>query len=251
MLKLLIYGVPGTPVFEIGERLSEFHELNYYTIEKVPESHDSYFDDKIPEVSFDTGDFMNGSESQHMVRDPGSLRLDKELSDADASIPDAGEYEDCLIIEELACIFDIKQGVVSTEIPDRKLVEWATHVLFLQADEKKVVSWFNKRRFCPVCETVYHLEEKVPIVLHRCDRCGTDLIQQEKDQPQEIRDQFKAWRNAFWKFEETAKQQGKFKIVNIDKCRDFSDVISRVNLWVRNEIEYQVDSWWEVAQTGI
>ena len=96
MLRLLIYGVPGTQIFEVGERLAEFHKLEYFTIEKVPEEHESYFDDKIKSVPFDTGDFMSGSESQNMVRDPKTLALDRELESIDASIPDAGPYEDCL-----------------------------------------------------------------------------------------------------------------------------------------------------------
>ena len=176
MLRLLIFGCPGSPVFELGEVLSDFYDLTYYTIEKVPDDHQSYFDDKIPEVLFDTGDFSSGSESQHMVRDPHSLRLEKELSEADASIPGSGEYEDCLTEEEHVLINNITQGIIATDIPDCMMIDWATHVVFLDADENQAIKWFMKRRKCPTCESMYHLEDKPPLVIEKCDRCGSDLI---------------------------------------------------------------------------
>lgn len=246
MLRLLIYGVPGTPVFELGERLSKFHELDYFTIEHFPDERETYFDDKIPEVAFDTGDFSSGSDSQHMVRDPGSLRREINLEEADPSVPDS-EMTDELGRDEISCVQDMQQGVVATQIPDRELVEWATHVIFLEGDEKKIISWFSKRRLCPTCNAVYHLEEKVPLVEHRCDRCGTDLAIKDEDAPENIKEEFKAWRNSFWAFEEMSKEQKKYKRVNIEKIKDFSDLASRVNLWTRKHIERLPLNWWEVA----
>jgi len=243
-LRLLIFGTAGTPIFELGERIASFHELDYYTIEHVPEEHDSYFDnDRIPSVNFDTGDFMTGSDSQHMVRDPGSLRRDLELEDADPGVPDS-DFDDRLNPEEINCVYDMKQGVVATQIPDRDLVKWATHVIFLKGDEKKIMAWFSKRRSCPTCNAVYHMEEKVPVVNHRCDRCGTDIIQKDEDQAEKIKQEFKAWRNAFWGFEETAKEHRHYKKIDIEKMRDFDDLASRVNLWVRKEIEIKKINWW-------
>jgi len=245
-LRLVIYGVPGTSVFEVADRLSSFHELDYFVIEKVAENNSSYWDDTIAQVDFDTGDFTNGSESSHMVRSPGVIRMDKRLEQADASIPDSFGYEDCLSSEELQHVFSLQQGIVATEIPDRKLVEWASHVVFLYADEKNVIDWFSKRRVCRTCRAVYHLEEKVPVTINRCDRDGSDLVREDKDDPAEIKRQFKDWRNSFWKFEETAKQKGIYKKVNVDKMKDFDDLVSRVNLWTRNEIE-KMETWWDTA----
>jgi hypothetical protein len=249
-LRLLIYGISGTPIFEIGERLAQFHQLDYFTIEHVPEEHDSYFDDtKIPSVDFDTGDFTNGSESKHMVRDPGSLKLDKEIENADPNVPDS-ESSDELNSDEINCIYDMKQGIVVTQIPDRDLIDWATHMLFLDGDEKEIINWFSKRRHCPICKAVYHMEEKVPLVSHRCDRCGGDLIQKNEDMAEDIQQEFKSWRNAFWAFEEMAKHQHKYKRLDIEKVKDFSDLCSRVNLWTRKHIEVIPINWWEQANLG-
>ena len=247
MLRLLLWGVPGTPVFELGERISSFYQIDYFTIENVPEEHDSYFDDKIPEVPFDTGDFMTGSESQHMVRDPGTLRQDLELSEEGPVVPDS-DFNDKLNEEEIDYIYEMNQGVVATQIPDRELINWATHVIYLEGEEKKICNWFSKRRMCPSCNAVYHLEDKVPLVLHRCDRCGTDLIQKDEDQFSVIKKEFKVWRNSFWGFEETSKAQNKFKRLNIEKLRDFNDLASRVNLWVRGDFEERSLNWWDAAK---
>ena len=246
MIRLIIFGHPGSPVYELGDRLSTFHNLSFFTIEKDYEHYDSYWTDKIESTDFDTGDFSEGSESQHMVRDPSSLRLDRELEQADPSIPPFEGVEDCLDESEMFYIFQMNQGIVATEIPDRKLIEWATHVIFLEANESNVIDWFGARRHCPTCRGIYHLEDKVPVTLNRCDRDGSDLLRKDEDAPDNIRQQFKDWRNSFWKFEETAKNRGIYKRINIDKMRDFDDLVSRVNLWTRSEIE-KMESWWDTA----
>jgi hypothetical protein len=243
-LRLIIWGTPGSSIFELGEKLSQFHRLDYYTIEKVPDEHDSYFDDHIPTVLFDTGDFSTGSASQHMVRNPQSLALDRELEIANPSVPDSDGYEDSLGDDERAIIGSIEQGIVVTDIPDLFLLDWATHVLFLYSDEKIVIDWFSKRLKCFTCQSVYHLEEKPPKVRGKCDRCGSPLGRQEQDEPALIKEQFKGWRNSFWKFEETAKKKEIFKILNIDDLRDFQDILSRANLWVINDIVH-FDAWYE------
>ena len=140
----------------------------------------------------------------------------------------------------------MRQGIVASDVPDVKLVEWATHVVFLESDEKKVINWFRQRRHCRTCKAVYHLEEKVPVQMNRCDRCGTSLVFDPKDSPAEIKSQFKAWRNSFWRIEETAKRKGIFKKINIDKMKTFNDLCSRINLWVRKEIQID-NNWWDVA----
>lgn len=244
-LRLLIYGNPGTKIFELGGRLSEFHRLDYYTIERVPENHDSYFDDKIETVLFDTGDFMSGSESQHMVRDPKSSRIEKEIGEAKAGIPDAGSFDDFLNQQEQFIVDSINQGIIVTDIPDLGLVDWATHVVFLYTDEKFLLDWFAKRLVCPSCRTIFHLEEKPPVVRGKCDRCGTVLSRKEEDDPLLIHEQFKAWKSAFWKFDDRARDR-EFKMINVDKVTDFRDLVSRVDLWARDAIVVQ-DGWYSTA----
>ena len=246
MLRLLLFGSPGTCCFEIGESISDFYDMIFYTIEKVPELNDSYFDDKIKEVDMDTGDFSSGSESKHMVRDPHSLKIEKELGEAEAAFPDSREYEDCLTEEEHAIINSICQGVIVTDIPDTMLIDWATRIIFFKSDKHKAVKWFKDRRKCPTCHSVFHLIDKPPRVIEKCDRCGSDLIRLMKDEPEEIMKQYQEWENSFWKFEESAKKKG-LKKINVDECEDFNDVLSRVNLLVRDEIAYYANNWYGKA----
>ena len=88
MLRLLLYSPPSGPIFEVGDRISKFHNLSFLTIEKYEEERDSYWDNKIPEISMDTDDFMQGNNSSTFVRNPSSMRLDKALSEANPSIID-------------------------------------------------------------------------------------------------------------------------------------------------------------------
>ena len=173
MLRCLVFGCPGTPIYEIAERISEFHKLSFHTIEIEPLGASSYFDDKIPSIPFDTGDFSSGSSQESMVRDPQSSQKDKEL-DKPFRI-DSIYAEDSLDPEELSAIFCVKQGVVCTEIPGKELVRWANKVVYVYTDENFAMNWYKDRRKCPSCGNVHHLQEKPPRHDNICDRCGTDL----------------------------------------------------------------------------
>ena len=245
-LKLLIYGIPGTPCLPLCDRLARFHDLNFFSIEIHPYLEDSYWNDKILEIDIDTGDFSTGSDSQHMVRDPSSLRRDNELKYSSVVLADPKDYADCLSEEEMCIVSDLQQGIIYSEIPDTRLIDWASHVLFLEGDESKLANWISKKRNCPTCKAIYHLTDKPPQVINRCDRCGTDLIIDSKDNVKNIKDQFNYWRNGFWKFKELAEKKGIYKTINIDKMRDFNDLLSRVNIWVRSQIE-NIVNWWDRA----
>jgi len=224
-IRLLVFGLPGTPCFEVSERFTDFHELPFYTVERIPETQESYFDDKIPEINFDTGDQSSGSAQSRMVRDPGAARKDK-LLDEDC---DVGIDYMSLTTEELAEINAEDQGVVCTEIPDTRLVDWATHVIFFNASEKHAIQWFSERRKCPSCKTVFHLVDKPPRFPNVCDRCGTDLIHREEDTQDSVKRQFMAWRHAFWRLKLTSENQDKLHTYSVDKFDSLKQLIDKVN----------------------
>jgi ribosomal protein S27AE len=239
-LRCVIYGSPGTPVFEIAEKLSEFHQMEFLAVEKVPVESDSYFDDKIPEVDLDMGDFSSGSASQHMVRDPYAIERDKVL-DGDPDI-EINDYEG-LDKKDLGYIFRLKQGIIATDLPEINLIRWSTHVIYLYADEKDAIEWFRNRRKCPTCGNIHHLQEKPPKIEGVCDRCGTDLIMMDTDKPDKIKKQFKNWRNEFWRFQETAKLNSRWRTFNIDKFSSFHDLLGNIDLYLRDNIE-NIDNWY-------
>jgi len=246
MLRLLIYGVPGSPVFELAEWASSFHNLPFYTIEHYPEEIDSYFDDKIPAVVLDTGDFSSGSESQSMARDPYSMELDRVLDvPLDIGADDYKPIDD----EDLAEVFQVKQGILVTEIPDLSLIRWSSHILFLNSDEENVVDWFNKRRKCRSCGNVHHLDEKPSRDPEICDRCGTDLIQLAEDYPDNVRQQFMNWRNEFWAFQKTSKKERSYKSIPIDKMDSFYELCLQTERWIRDAIEKE--NWYKDIEMNV
>ena len=247
MLRLIVYGNAGCPVMELSERLAEFHELEFLAIEREPVEIDSYFDDKIPEVTFDTGDFSSGSAQQHMVRNPAAMEIDKALS----FIPDLapGEFEG-LGRDELKIIFEMKQGIIATEIPDNNLLRWATDVIYLFADEEDAVEWFAARLKCKSCGNVHHLKDKPSIHKGVCDRCGTDLVQMDCDKPEAIKEQYKNWRLDFFGFKEKAQKHCAFRYYDVNKFRTFTELVGRVDQWVEGKIE-AVDNWYAQANDGV
>ena len=226
MIRLLIWGSPGTPIFEVGERISGFHGLDFFTIEREPEDVDSYFDDKIPERTLDTGDMTSGSESQRMVRNPKTMDIEKHIDKVD---PDVAYEVDPLSREEKYELFKVRQGVIVTEIPGPFLLRWANRVVFLESDADNAIKWFRKRRKCMTCGSVFHLEEKPPLVPGICDRCGTDLKRKPEDSPRAVRDQYRNWRNDFWRFKEEASTSGCFCRISVDDRGTLEEIIREID----------------------
>lgn len=243
MLRLLIYGVCGSPIYEVSQRLSSFYDIEMMVIENTPVENRDYFSDNIPEVTFDTGDFSSGSEQNQHYRDPSSMDYDK-IIDKITSIIDVSQ--ESIPSDELGLIFKMRQGIVVTEIPDVNLIRWATHILYFYSKESSAVSWFSKRLKCPSCGNVHHLEDKPPRNVNICDRCGTDLIRLESDNPKHVKLQYKNWENYFWKMREYSKDHGNYRIINVDKFDTLESIISNVNLLVRSSIEH--NDWYKLLQ---
>lgn len=227
-IRVLIFGYPGTPILEVGEKLSLFHNMNYFTIENDPEEEDSYFRDKIPTNYIDTGDFVSGSGSSNMSRDVSSLTKDKELDSLYSPTIDTE-----LDADELDELSSEETGILSTEVPDIDLLDWATHVLFFRANFDIAVDWFSKRRKCPTCGNVHHLEEKPPRYPGVCDRCGTGLILKPEDSPEIVSEIYLNWRRAFSVFETKARGKKHWKAINTDECKDFDEIVTKVDKWLK------------------
>jgi len=232
MLRLLMYGVPGTPVFEICERLSDFHDLPFITIEKDTSGLNSYFSDKIPSVRLDTGDLTDGSSSSSFSRDINSFEKNRYL---DIPLNVSIDYLS-LDDSELSELSNLLEGIVATEIPDSRLSNWATHVVFLNCNESSAVSWYSKRLKCPSCGNVHHLEDKPSLVSGICDRCGTDLIRQSTDEPSNIKRQYLNWRNSFWRLKKSSEDLGKLHIYASDKFPNLDELIKTINRDYRSYI---------------
>jgi adenylate kinase len=62
-----------------------------------------------------------------------------------------------------------------------------THVLLVVLDDNVIVERLSKRRSCPKCGAIYHLESKPPKKTGVCDVCGAKLILRDDDKPEVIK----------------------------------------------------------------
>lgn len=237
-MRILIIGVPGSPIFEVADRLSGFRNYELYTIERNEcLLTDLYFADKIPQVDIDAGDFTSGSESQQYVRDPQS-RIREKLMDLE-KVPDGNEG---LTQEELNELLSIENGVIASELADPRLLEWCEMLFVLESDTKKAQRWFENRRKCKTCGSVYHLEDKNPKEQGICDRCGSNLIRKPEDEPVNVQQQYMTWKHIFWKFEETIKQLDKkhltFKRIDLDNVKTMEEIVRMIDREIRDKVPY-------------
>jgi len=68
------------------------------------------------------------------------------------------------------------------------------HVVHVTLGDEAIVARLSKRRSCPRCGAVYHLESKLPKTMGVCDVCGAGLIQRDDDRPEVIRNRLKVYR---------------------------------------------------------
>jgi len=67
-------------------------------------------------------------------------------------------------------------------------------VLYFSAPDAVLVQRLSGRRMCPACNAGYHVEAMPPKVSGVCDRCGTELIQRDDDQPEAIQNRLEVYK---------------------------------------------------------
>lgn len=72
--------------------------------------------------------------------------------------------------------------------------EQLDYVLYVDTDDDTIIERLSKRRTCPKCGAVYHLEYNPPEENMLCDECGTKLIQRRDDKPSVISKRLKVYR---------------------------------------------------------
>ena len=233
--RILIIGQPFTPIFELGHRISEFHDLDYITLELSNDKvRDGYFADKIPTLYLDTGDYSTGSEDMMGVRDPSSLSGMKALDEV--SFPDP---EEPLNESEKESLLACERCVVASQILDPWLGDnWSDIILYLKVDEDKAVEWLSGRRKCFSCGATYHVKDRPQKAEPLCDRCGSHVGMMEKDMPESVRAQFKAWRKRSYKIELDAgeNKEGFFASIDVDNVKDFDEIVTLAERFLRDKI---------------
>jgi ribosomal protein S27AE len=229
--KILIFGVPGTPIFELGEAISDYYNVDLFELDRTFED---YFIDKIPSINFDTGDRAIGSGSQHAERDPETENRYRAI-DRFLNVPNM--QTEPLSFEDKMKIYSIPNGIIVSEIAEPVLLHWIQNgnglILFLNIDEEKAVKWLRDRRKCFACGAAFHMVDRPPRQYEICDRCGTDLQVRVEDEPANVRHQFNIWRNDFSAFK---KQMSKldFVQIDIDSKKNFKSILDEIKIRLRN-----------------
>jgi adenylate kinase len=61
------------------------------------------------------------------------------------------------------------------------------HVFSVEVPREELLKRLSGRRWCPVCQTTYHVYNNPPRVEGRCDREGAQLVQREDDKETAVR----------------------------------------------------------------
>ncbi len=82
------------------------------------------------------------------------------------------------------------RNMFQAEFLDKILAERGidlTHVILVVLDDRIIVQRLSKRRSCPKCGAIYHLESKQPKKHGLCDNCEAKLVQRDDDKEEVIK----------------------------------------------------------------
>jgi len=232
-VRVLIYGVPGAPIFELGEDLSNYYDIDLFELSR---DYEEYFISKIPGINVDIGDRDSGSASQRMERDPSSVRKRRAI-DRFLNIPNV--QPDPLSWEDKIKLYGIPNGIIVTEVAEAVLIQWIEKgkgiVFFIDIDEEKAVDWLKQRRKCLSCGSMFHKTDNPEKFEGICNRCGTDLIYREQDKPENVRHQFNIWRQDFTDFK---RQMGKQDMILLDMDKiNYNGLFSKMTIEINERFK--------------
>jgi adenylate kinase len=146
-----------------------------------------------------TGDMLRDA----AARGTGEGLTAKGYMDRGELVPD--EIVNAVVRERLSRP-DVEKGFILDGFPrsasqaealDRILEERRLrldHVVYVTLGDEEIVARLSRRRSCPSCGAVYHLESKPPKRRDVCDMCRTRLVQRDDDRPEVIRHRLEVYR---------------------------------------------------------
>ena len=109
----------------------------------------------------------------------------------------------------------------------KKAGEKIDAIVNLQVPDEPIIARMTGRRSCPVCGTVYHIENLKPKVEGRCDKGCGELVQRKDDTPEVVSNRLKIYH------EQTAAVVGYYQskdncILDINANQDIDKVTADV-----------------------
>jgi len=146
-----------------------------------------------------TGDMLRDA----VARGTEQGRIAKKYMDRGELVPDRIVN---MVVRERLSMPDLEAGFILDGFPrstaqadalDRILKERGLHldyVIHVTLEDKAIAARLGKRRSCPMCGAVYHLESKPAKEGGVCDECGSGLVLRDDDKPDVIRHRLKVYR---------------------------------------------------------
>jgi len=207
--KIVLLGPPGSGKGTQGEKLSQ--ELGF--------------------VRLATGDML-----REAVRNGTPLGLKaKEYMDSGALVPN--DLIINLMKEKISSLGE-GAGVIFDGFP--RTVEQADALgeqiyidlaLNLDVEDSELLNRLTKRRSCPKCNAVYHLDYNPPKKNGICDKCGSELYQRNDDKEETVMNRLKVYRDNTMPLIDYYEKEGKLQtIMGIGSIDEIFEIVKRTVL---------------------
>ncbi len=90
------------------------------------------------------------------------------------------------------------------------------HVLHVNLEDETIIDRLSKRRSCPKCGAIYHLDNKPSRTNGKCDVCVTALVQRNDDKPEVIKRRLEVYREKTRPLLDFYEQKGAIKTIRGD-----------------------------------
>ena len=103
------------------------------------------------------------------------------------------------------------------------------HVLHIELEDETIIDRLSKRRSCPECGAIFHLDNKPPKAKGKCDTCNTELVQRNDDKPEVIRRRLEVYREKTQPLLDFYEKKGLIKVIRGDiNLTDLPATLKRV-----------------------
>jgi len=103
------------------------------------------------------------------------------------------------------------------------------HVLHIELEDDTIINRLSRRRSCPKCGAIFHLDNKPPKAKGKCDACNTELVQRDDDKPEVIRRRLEVYREKTQPLLDFYEKKGLIKVIRGDiNLMDLPATLKRV-----------------------
>jgi adenylate kinase len=103
------------------------------------------------------------------------------------------------------------------------------HVLHIELEDETVIDRLSKRRSCPECGAIFHLDNKPPKAKGKCDDCNAELVQRDDDKSEVIRRRLEVYREKTQPLLDFYEKKDLIKVIRGDiNLMDLSATLKRV-----------------------